>query len=154
MKAIVVHALLLSGKTALSVILCCLSPSSLWCPLSFLGFLGGPTLFWVVRCLPIILLGDRVFHILVARDRLCELSLARYEMMAIVAVDTLQYLRVLILVSWWQAVTSIVIGLSLQIADCCGVGALVGLKSPWSLFFPVRNRWTKSQRFHACNWHS
>jgi hypothetical protein len=77
MKAIMVHALLLSGKMALPVILYCLSPSSLWCPLSFLGFLGGATLFWVVRCFPIMLLGDRVFHILVTRDPLCELSLAR-----------------------------------------------------------------------------
>ncbi len=50
--------------------------------------------------------------------------------MAIVAVDNLQNLRLLTLVSWWQALTKIVIGLSLQIVDCCGVGALVGLKSP------------------------
>ncbi len=71
MKALVVHALPLSGRTALPVILCCLLPSSLWCPSSFLGFLGGFTLFWVVRCLPIVLLGDRVFHILVIWDPLC-----------------------------------------------------------------------------------
>jgi hypothetical protein len=76
MKALVVHALLLSGRSVLPVILCCLMPSSLWCPLSFLGFLGGFTLFLVVRCLPIMLLGDRVFHILVTRDLLCGLSLA------------------------------------------------------------------------------
>ncbi len=37
----------------------------LWCLISFFRHLGGATLFWVVRCLPIMLLGDRVYHILV-----------------------------------------------------------------------------------------
>jgi hypothetical protein len=50
--------------------------------------------------------------------------------MAIVAVDNLQNNRLLILVLSRQASTTVVVGLSLQIVDCCGVGALVGLKSP------------------------
>ncbi len=54
--------------------------------------------------------------------------------MAIVAVDNLQNLRLLILVFWRQALTSIVVGLSLQILDCCRVGALVGLTPSLYLF--------------------
>jgi hypothetical protein len=43
--------------------------------LILLRLLGGFTLLWVVRCLPIMLLGDRVFFILVTQDPICELSL-------------------------------------------------------------------------------
>ncbi len=42
-----------------------------------------------------------------------------------------------ILVSWWQVLTSIVVGLSLQTVDWCRLGALLGLKSPQSLSFPM-----------------
>jgi hypothetical protein len=40
-----------------------------------------------------------MFHILVTWDPLYELSLAGYEVMAIVAADNLQNLRLLVLVS-------------------------------------------------------
>ncbi len=54
-------------------VMCCLH---LVMSLILFRHLGGATLFWVVRCLPIMLLGDRRFHILVTQDSLCELSLA------------------------------------------------------------------------------
>ncbi len=40
---------------------CVVLLSYLWCPLSFLG---GATLFWVVRCLPTLLLVDRAYNVL------------------------------------------------------------------------------------------
>ncbi len=58
--------------------------------------------------------------------------------MAIVTVNNLQNLRLLILVPWRQALTNIVVSLlSLQIVDWYGVGALLGLKNPYSLSFPM-----------------
>ncbi len=52
------------------------------------------------------------------------------EVMAIVPVNNLQNLCLLILVSWWQALTSIVVGLSLQIVDCCRVGLSWAWRAP------------------------
>ncbi len=114
-----VHALLLfSGITALPDILCCLLPSSLWCPLSFLGFLGGVTLFWVVRCLPIMLLGDRdsilIFWSPKIRYVSCHCPDRRWWRWS----QSTDHL-LLILASWRQAFTSIVIDHRLQILDCC-----------------------------------
>jgi hypothetical protein len=73
---------------------------------------------------------DFVYHILVAQDPLCDLSLARKIMMAIVIVDNLQNLRWLTLATWWQAFISIVVSHGFQILDCCRLGALVGQNSP------------------------
>ena len=51
------------------------------------------------------------------------------------------------LVSWRQAFTSIVICHSLQILDCCGLGALVDWKSPYSLSFSITNSRTMPEGF-------
>jgi hypothetical protein len=72
------------------------------------------------------------FHILFTQDLLCELSLIRLEAMATVAGNNLQNFCLVILVSQWQAFTSIVIGNGRQILDCFGLGALVGQKIPLS----------------------
>ncbi len=55
--------------------------------------------------------------------------------MAIGAVDNIQNLHLLILVSWWLAFTSIVVGHSLQILHCCRLSALVGQKAPSCCLF-------------------
>ncbi len=153
MKAIVVHALLLLGKTALSVTLCWLSPSSLWCPLILFRLFG--------RLYPV-LSGQMPSYHVVRRQGVSYSGHPGSVMWVVtgqIGGDGNSHSRqsplcLLILVSWRQAATSIVVGLSLQIVDCCRVGALLGLKSPWSLSFPIRKCWTKSPRFHACNWHS
>ncbi len=59
------------GKMALPVILCCVT---LIIVMSLILFrhLGGTTLFWVVRCLPIMLLGDRALCIIFWSARICH----------------------------------------------------------------------------------
>jgi hypothetical protein len=50
--------------------------------------------------------------------------------MATVSGDNLQNFRLFILVSQWQAFTSIVAGNGLQILDQCRLGVLVGQRRP------------------------
>jgi hypothetical protein len=136
-----VYTLLVPGRMAVPTILCCVIFILV---MSLFGW-HYPALSGLMPSYLVVRRKGFGSHILVTQDPLCDLSLVQQEVMVTVSGNNLQNFHLLILVSQWQASTSIIVGNGLQILDQCRLGApwVRSALSPSLLLFRNAGLWSK-----------